>query len=624
MNDKIRQLETEIRRHQKLYYNAEPEISDEQFDRLWDELHSLDPDNSLFSEIGVDESPNLAKRRHVMPMNSQDKASNPEAFLVWARKVAHAQYVVQYKLDGASIELQYDAGRFLYAVTRGDGKVGDDVTTNVAKMSGVRPTIETGFSGGVRGEVMMSRTVHREHYPEKANCRNAANGIMKRKDGVGSEMLDVYVYDAWHTGADSYFADEREKIGWLDREGFTVVPTVFFSSPDEVIAYRDRVLAERADLDLDIDGLVVKGVAIDIDDMQRARPEKQIAFKFSPEEGVTRLAAVEWSESGHLYTPIGILDPVRLAGTTVRRANLVHRAHIVELGIQIGSLVRVTKRGEIIPKIEQLVENPPETTPIELPTTCGTCGATLVDDDTRLFCPNVACPKRAYHRIRKWLDVNGVRDFGDVLLGRLFESGRVQEIADLYSLTESDIVAFERMGEAIAKKALGNLYAANELPLARFIAGFDIEGIGEKILEKVVAAGYDTLDKLAEATRDDLSRIDGIGETTAAAILTGVSLLRDEMSRVLETGRISITAPNVDGALSGISFCFTGPLESITRAAAEDRIVSSGGTVKSSVVRGLGYLVTNDPESGSAKNRKARDLGIPIISEQEFLEFIKK
>ncbi len=623
MPDRVNELEQLIIHHQEKYYNGEPEITDAEFDLLWDELRRLDPQNALFERVGADRASGYPKREHVIPMGSQEKAADPEAFLRWAERVGHDEFIVQYKMDGASLELQYDGGEFRRGVTRGDGTIGDDITPNVLKMKGLVPSLPLDFTGAVRGEVLLARELHRSKYSEKANPRNAANGLMKRKDGVGAEDLEIICYDAVESTRDDFFAREEDKLAWLTENGFHVVPFRVFTDAEQIVAYRREVASERDALPFDIDGLVVKGQTIDPDDMRRARPEKQIAFKFELEEAASTLREVVWSPSGSLYTPIGVIDPVRLAGTTVKRANLVNPRLIREMDLRIGSRVAVTKRGEIIPKIERVLENPPDAPHVELPKTCERCGTTLVDDGTRLSCPNQACPKRAYYRIRKWLDVLDIRDFGDAILSQLFESGRVRSIADLYTLTVDDLTSFERMGETLATKILRNLYTVTTVPLSRFVAGFNIEGIGTLIMDKVVDAGYDTLGKLRAATPEELAGVNGVGEITGAVIAEGVRELREQMDAVLSTGRVAIAEP-VAGLLRGRSFCFTGALSTMTRAQAQDLVREAGGQVTSSVTRTLTYLVTNDPESGSSKNAKARGLGVRIISEEDFVELVQR
>ena len=630
---RVDQLEDAIRHHQTLYYNGDPAISDVEFDALWDELKSLNPDSPMLSAIGADAQDGWPKAEHILPMGSQEKAADPDEFLAWAAKRALSEYVVELKMDGASLELQYRDGRLDKAVTRGNGLIGDDITPNVRRMAGVPARLPAAWSGAVRGEVLMSRATHAAHFADKANCRNAANGLMKRKDGVGVERLQVLCYDAAPLGlyddasqigtdARPPFDDEVAKLAWLETAGFSVVQHDVLADAYAVVDYRARIMAERSGLPYDIDGLVVKARSVDTSDMRRARPERQIAFKFALEEAVSTLLAVEWSESGATYTPIGLIEPVRLAGTTVKRANLNNTNTINGMGLQLGSRVIVVKRGEIIPKIEGLVENPAGTQPIAVPTSCG-CGAALVDEGTRLYCPNKECPKKNRHRLEKWLGVLDIRDFGPAIIAKLCDSGRVRGIADLYSLSVEELQEYERMGPALAGKILQNLRSRAEIGLADFVAGFDIEGIGSGMADKAVAAGFDTLDKLRAARPEQLAAVDGFAAITAATLADGLAALTDEMDRLLAGGGVRIRPPaEAGGRLSGKSFCFTGEMVSLKRARAEALVKAQGAMVKSSVGQDLSYLVTNDPASGSAKNKTAIKYGVPIIDEPQFLALL--
>ncbi|MDR2028370.1 MAG: NAD-dependent DNA ligase LigA [Treponema sp.] len=627
---RIAALERLIRAYQDSYYNGEAEISDGEFDALWDELKTLKPGSPVLARVGVDGTDGFPKAPHLIPMGSQEKAADPEEFLAWAAKIAPPSFVVQYKLDGASLELQYEKGKLRRALTRGDGIMGDDITRNALRMQGVLAELDLPFSGGVRGEVVMTHGVWREKYRDKANCRNAANGIMRRKDGEGCQDLRLITYDAAAPGNDRFFEDELEKIAWLESRGFSVTPTREFSGPQEVVAYRAALGESRQSLDFDIDGLVVKDRRTDMTDLRRPRPEKQIAFKFDLEVAVSVLRAVEWSKSGATYTPIGIVDPVRLAGTTVQRANLNNPDMIRAMGLKIGSAVSVVKRGEIIPKIEGLA--PPEAFPgveekgeIEFPLRCETCGASLEDRGTRLFCPNPGCPKRLLHRIEKWAAVLDIRELGEKLIRQLFEKERVRRIPDLYTLQEGELAEFDRMGELSAAKVIRHIRAKRQLSLAAFTAGFDFEGVGETIMEKVVSAGFNTLEKLRSASVPELAAVYGLGEITARTISEGLLETREEMDEVLAAGIISIAPPpgEDEQPLAGYSFCFTGELRSMKRNEAEEKIKALGGTAKSAVVKDLSFLVTNDPQSGSGKNTKARSLGIPVIGEDLFLEILK-
>ena len=638
-NTRIQELEALIKKHQDLYYNAEPEIPDEDFDVLWDELHRLDPQNALFATVPQDSADGFPKAEHIIPMGSQEKAADPESFQKWADKMPFTDFLVQYKLDGASMELQYENGQLVRAVTRGDGKVGDDITANVKKMQGVvlelkgdsAPTGAAPFSGGIRGEVLMTKEVLRRFYPDKKNCRNAANGLMKRKDGSGSEHLEIICYDAAAGTVGKPFTQrapfttETEKLEWLKAQGFLQVPVTRCSSIRDVIDYRAHVMDIRTTIPYDIDGLVVKNDLIDTADLRRARPEKQIAFKFSLEEAITALRSVEWSESGVTYTPIALIDPVQLAGTTVKRANLCNPNMIADMNLKIGSRVLVTKRGEIIPKIEALIENPESSVPIEQPSQCTSCGTPLRDEGTRLYCPNPSCPKLIHHRIEKWINTLDIQDFGTILIKRLFDMQRIRSVSDLYTLTVEELAAFERMGQRSAEKVYRALHAKREIPLSVFIAGFDIEGIGRTMVEKLVDAGFDTLEKLLAASEEDFASVYQFGSVMAHTLAVSLREVKDEMLHLTGSGTIVIQAPDAtqeDLPLAGKSFCFTGELNSLKRKEAEAIVQAKGGTVKSSVTKGLTYLVTNTPDSGSSKNKKAKELGTALITEEAFLTLL--
>lgn len=631
---RIDELAVLIKKYQDSYYNGEAEIEDAEFDKLWDELKALDPNHPILKKVGAD-SGNFEKAAHVMPMGSQEKAADPEQFLAWAAKHVYPEYLVEYKLDGASLELQYQKGRLVRAVTRGDGSVGDDITANAKKMKGVLSLLEKSpnFTGGVRGEVIMTHSVHKKYFSDKANCRNAANGLMKRKDGEKSEYLCLITYDALSTDGPNPFKDEEEKIAWLVKNGFESVPLKICKSPQEVIDYRAAVMETRPSLEYDIDGLVVKEREINLDDASRARPDRQIAFKFSLEEAVSVVREVEWSENGATYTPVAIFDAVQLAGTTVQRASLANPDTLRKLGVQIGSHVVVVKRGEIIPKIVGLVPHADDAKnckPIEFPKKCSVCGSALLDTPSRLYCPNKACPKRVLHQIFKWIECSDIRDLGDALVNALFSDKKLRSISDIYSLDEATLTPYFLNEESIqkekdslgAKNVVASIKAHSSLSLAQFVAGFDIEGIGEQMVEKVIEGGFDSLEKLLSASTEDFEKVYGFAQITAAAFAQGLAENADEMRALAKSGAITIKERK-SGALAGKSFCFTGELKTMKRAAAEALVKEKGGSAKSSVTKDLTYLVTNDKNSGSGKNAKAAKFGIAIINEEEFLALVK-
>ena len=635
-NNRIKELEVLIQKHQKAYYNGEAEISDFEFDKLWDELKEIDPQNKILQKVGAD-SVTFSKIKHVMPMGSQEKAANPEQFLSWAQKHVYDEYFVEYKLDGASLELQYNHGILVNAVTRGDGEIGDDITANAKKMQGVISSLYLDgklidFTGGIRGEVIMTHQVHKEKFPDKANCRNAANGLMKRKDGQGNEFLNLIVYDALETNGNVFFEDEEQKINWLNKCGFNVVPLKICKNPQEVILYRASVMENRKQLDYDIDGLVVKERFINLDDAFRARPDRQIAFKFSLEEAVSVVRQIEWSISGVTYTPVAIFDEVELNGTKVQRASLANPDTLRELGVQIGSRVVVVKRGEIIPKIESLAPSLDGDilTPVEFPHKCEVCQTELIDEGSRLYCPNKKCSKRILHQLLKWQQIVDIRDLGETLITSLFNDKKITSISDIYKLTVEDLVPYFLNEESIssekeslgAKKVYNSIQNHRTVKLSTFIAGFDIEGVGESLAEKLIEAGFDSLQKLLDATVDEIANVYGFAQIMAQTIVEGLKEQSSEMNYLVDSQLVTIQT-SVAGKLSGKSFCFTGELKTMKRQDAENLVKQNGGSTKSSVTKDLSFLVTNDVSSGSSKNQKAAKFGVPVINEQEFLDLLK-
>jgi len=621
----VKQLEDLIRYHRNLYYNTQPEISDEEYDVLVDELKKLDPNNHIFSEIGKDSATGFTKRNHIIFMNSQSKVNNSKEFLKWVRKISCPKLLVQLKLDGISIEIQYMNGTQTFSVTRGDGEVGDDITKNVKKMRGYIPYISKKFSGAVRAEIILPHNTFQKKYTTQyANCRNTASGISKRKDGKGCEDLLLIYYDILSINDIIKFKTEINKIEWIKTQKFNVVDSKIFDKAEEIVKYRENMIKMRDQLEFDIDGLVVKCNEINLEDTNRITPMKQIAFKFPSQSVISVLNDIEWSVSGGTLTPVAIINEVEIAGTKVRRASLSNPDEIKRLGLKIGSVIIISKRGDIIPKVEKVVENPPYAKEINYPIKCESCGTKLTNVGVKLFCPNEKCPSREFHRLEVWIKVLGVKFFGEKLLRKLFDNNKIKEIADLYDLRIEDISKLEGQGERSAEVALGNLLNINEISLAKFIAAFNIENVGESIATLITDAGYNTLESIKNAKVNELAKIGGIGEINAQLIIKGINNLYDEMISVLNKGIIKIKEPLKEGKLKGKSFCFTGALKLMTRDQVKNLLEENGGIFKNSITKNLDYLVSNDPNSGSEKNIKAKEYRIKIISEEQFLKLLQE
>lgn len=669
---RINELVSLITNYQKSYYSGNEEVSDAQFDLLWDELTQLDPNNPILKKVGSDVA-DFPKVRHIMGMGSQSKCSNEEQFLDWAQSHSYSEYLVEYKLDGASLELQYKNGSLLRAITRGDGIIGDDITNNARLMQGVIGTLPFNFTGAIRGEVLMTHKIKDEYFSDTKNCRNAAAGLMKRKDKASDcRHLTLIVYDALDNSDSNnviddidknnndalitpkstapnntnncvkYFNDEVQKIDFLKKCGFVTSPLAIFHSVKDVIDYRSKVDSLRSSLDYDIDGLVIKPRNIDITDSFLARPDKQVAFKFSLDEATTTLKKVEWNQNGATLTPVAIFDPVALCGTRVTRASLCNPDTIKSLGVYIGSTIVVVKRGEIIPKVERVVNDLTETNnsnsnddynlvkniknnQIEIPQKCPTCNTPLTNIGTRLFCPNQKCPSLLIHKIHKWASVTDILELGDVLIQKLVTTGAVQQVSDIYTLTEEKLRPYFLQDASTqislgAKRVVSSINNSRKMTLATFLAALDIEGIGKLLCEKIVAAGFNTLPKVFNATDEEIASIMGFAEIMAHTFTQGIFDNKNQIE--ILTRFITIDDVQTTGKLRGKSFCFTGSLNNMTRDEAQKRVISLGGTCKTSVTKDLTYLVTNDPNSNSSKNKKAREYGTKIINEVDFQSII--
>jgi DNA ligase (NAD+) len=620
VNTRIQELEKQIKYHQGLYYNSQPVISDAEFDALWDELKRIDPLNVLFKTVGQD-SGNFPKASHLMKMGSQEKAANPDEFRAWVKKHPEInEFVVQYKLDGASLELQYENGSLQKAVTRGNGDVGDDITANAMKMQGVIHNFSRPFSGAIRGEVLMTRTVHETKYSDKANCRNAANGLMKRINGEGSEDLLFMAYDVV---GNVNFRHEKDKADWLSETGFRVPDTWVLIGAKDIISLRDKIAKEKAGFSFDIDGLVVKNKEIDLEDMKRDRPSKQIAFKFDLDRAVTTLLAVDWYISGKVRTPVAVMKPVQLNGTTVKQASLANPNLIKELGVKIGSSVEVVKRGEIIPKIEKVILTPTDAEEIKIPEICTCCGEKLVNEGSILYCPNKNCDETRLHRIEKWIEKNEIMNLSYTTIKKLWDAGIIKSIRDLYSLNVDKVKHLDGFGKGF-ERVVKEINKKRTVPLARFVAAFDLGGYGERLIKPLFdALQVQTLGDVFTLTRADIDKVPGWTGIRAVEFPNLIQEVKDEMKSLSSVVKVEVAAKMADSGLSGKSFCFTGALETMKRKDAEKFVIGKGGTVVSGVSKTLSYLVTNDTSSGSSKNKKAGDLGIKIITEKEFLEMVQ-
>jgi DNA ligase (NAD+) len=649
-DQQIAVLEREIRRHRDLYYNKTPEISDSEFDALVDRLQELDPENSVLADVGapvdlVDES-GLPKKRHKIPMGSLDKVTD-DRLEAWANK-AGPRFLVQEKYDGISLELEYEDGELIDAITRGDGLIGEVVTHNAVSFRNVRTTLPDRFSGSLRGEVILRRSIFEAEFLERgfANPRNTVSGLVRKKHGDRSlnGRLEIYCYDIIDEGR--VFTTEREKMEALRDELRVEIAESWFDLDVAGIRALFREYlgnggdgGRRDSLDYDIDGLVVRSDSIARQEelgVRQNRPRYAMAFKFPSTGKITTLEAVDWSLGiGGRVTPVARLHPVGVSGVTVSNATL-HNVDIVRnLGLRIGDRVLVERRGDVIPQVLRVVESRGGEVPIP-PTACPSCGRLLAMDGRFLICTNDACPGRIYGDVMKWVRELEIDSLGEKWVSVLVEKGLVRTPADLYRLSIDDLVPLDRMGKKLASKVIQNIAGTRAPPLDRFVAGLNLPGFSRQRVQMLGEQGLHSLSELRALEPTRIAEFKGFGEILATEIVDGLARKTAVIDELLAVGIVPRdlaggTSIPGSGPLSGKTFCFTGAVQSVdpstgkrwTRKQLEDRVATLGGRALSGVTAGLDYLVMADPNSTSTKAKKAREQGTRVLSEKEFFALIE-
>jgi len=624
MSNRIKELESKILQARTDYYNHQPTVSDKVYDAWVDELRILDPSNKAVTAVGAPVIPSEWKKaKHQIPMGSLDKVNTPEEMSKWIADVApNEKLFVTEKLDGLSIEVIYEDSKLVQAITRGDGEIGEDITVNVAKMGGVpNKLLSSNFTGSLRGEIIMHKSIHQKHFADKANPRNAASGVSKRLDGVGVEHLNVIFYQVL---GNVDFATEVEQDNWLIFNLCDTPISTELDSAEEVNKYwRTYQDVYRDKLDYDIDGLVVrindldKQLALGDKDL---RPKGAKAFKFDNESRESIIRDIVWQvgNSGRL-TPVAIVDPVVLVGATITRASIYNMAYIEELGLDVGATVLVARANDVIPRIEELIKGTGKTA--KPPTHCPQCNDVLVMQGENLMCLNTAtCPAQVIGRIKNWIKELNVLEWGDTLVERLVESGKVTTVADLYKLTIDDLSNIDRMGKKSAQKCHSILWANANISLEMFLGALSIPMIGQSTIKTIMNAGCDTLEKFGQLGSAEFEQVPGVGPIKAASLAKG---LQDNQQLILDILDNGVTIKDkIVGSLTGTSVCFTGTMKN-KRPVLEKMAADAGADVKSSVGKGLTYLVIADTNSTSSKAVTARKLGTKLISEDEFLDLIK-
>lgn len=629
----IKELEEAVAKARDAYYNRQPIISDEDFDALVDRIRDLKAGSPAVTAVGAaaPEDSSWAKMAHRIPMGSLDKVKTIEEMTKWIREhsrnlsdqpIPHEELLISDKLDGISIDLVYDEGRLIHAITRGDGETGEDIVANVAKMRGVPTKLSGDFTGQVRGEVVLHKDLLARHFPEQVSTRSTANGTSKRIDGVGCQHLDVYCYKVH--GPD--FVKASDQMGWLENHGFqtprwyvTVMAPGAKTPQDIWVEYQQKT---RDELEYDIDGLVVEmndlAYALSLGETG-GNPNAAVAWKFPP---VTRDTVAEGIEfqvgSTGRITPIAVVRPVRLLGAEVRRASLYNWKYIREIGYHVGARVVITRANDVIPRVVAVTTKAME--PVPPVETCPECGTSTEWDGEYLICPNTAtCPAQLEGRIKLWVQKLNILEWGDTLIEKVVAEGLVKGVPDLYRLSVAQLAQLDRMGQTSAKKARDQLWGVIPVSLEDLVGSLGIPLCGRGTVTDIVNAGFDSVDKLRAATLTQLQDIPGVGPRRAKSFRRWVEQSGGLLDELQEVG-VKIKE-RATGSLAGKSFCFTGKMKQ-KRPVLEKMARDAGGQVKASVGKGLTFLVIADPNSGSTKAKAARMNGTRCISEEEFLGMV--
>lgn len=619
------------------YTNGKPIMTDLAYDLLKDKvLKFLPPDHPRIAKVGHAPSSAWPKETHSIFMGSQNKVCTVDAIREWVAKTLKAlgvkktRFILQYKLDGFSLGVDYLNGKLSKAITRGDGTIGENITPNAMMFRRLPTYLAVGKGVSVRGEGLISKENYAkiqaatgDHYK---NPRNAASGISRRLDGSHSKYVEVVTYDI-----NAKVQNESDKVKVLEQLGFSVVETFVFEDVQEIvdkyIEVKDKL---RPTLPYDIDGLVLKVDSVEQQEklgIKDNRPEGQVALKFDSDQAITVVLsiALQVGRTGKI-TPVAILEPVDLMGSTVTKATLHNFAYIEENQIGIGSEVVIEKKGDIIPQVVD-VATPGEE--YKKPTKCPSCGGPLEDDGTNMWCFNPGCRERETNRIAYWIKVLDMKGFSGKFILKMWDEGKVRSVGDLYKLTTDDFVGIDGLGDKKVKAFFEILKSTSEMYLDKFIVALGIPSVSSGTAEDLVKH-FKTWDAILSVTPEDMMKIPGYADTSARAVCSGVRDVRDMAEELLKAIRIK---EKKAGALTGKTICITGALTTVGRKEAEKMIMDQGGSFKNSVSRDLDYLVTNDPNSGSGKNaeaKKVNDLAIKagnpppikVISEKDFMALV--
>ena len=647
------ELRTVIERNNRLYYDQDaPELEDFEYDQLTRELKEIEktfPElvtaSSPTQHVGGTASTKFAKVAHAVKMESLQDAFSYEELREFDARVREAgvspEYVVEAKIDGLSVSLEYENGVFVRGSTRGDGVVGEDVTENLATIRDIPHTLHGAPEFlEVRGEVYMPHAAflalrEQQELEDKTpfkNPRNAAAGSLRQKDAkiTASRGLSIFVFNLQRVQGRE-FSRHSETLDYIKSLGFPVSPRYnVYHSIEDAIAEIQRIGEMRGTLEFDIDGAVIK-----VNDLAARSalgstnkfPRWAIAFKYPPEvkESVVRDIEVTVGRTGVL-TPTAVFDPIFLAGTSVARANLHNGDIIGSLDVRIGDTIQVRKAGDIIPEVIGVARHGEGTVPYRMPDRCPSCGAPVVhlEDETALRCVNPECPAQALRNLIHFASRNAmaIDGLGEAVARQLIDKGLVHTVADLYTLTREQILTLDKF----KAKSAGNLLAAIENSrknnLDKLVFGLGIRNIGDKAAA-LLAEHFGSMEKLRQASAEQVSSIDGFGGVMAQSVVEFFAKegTGDLLEHLAQAGvNMEWHGEKKGTALAGKTVVVTGTLPTLSRQEAEALIVRNGGKASGSVSRRTAYVLAG--EAAGSKLTKAQTLGIPVIDEAEFFRII--
>ena len=657
---RIEWLRKEIWRHNYLYYVLnKPEISDEEYDKLMDELRKLEekfpefitPDSPT-QRVGAPPAKEFKAVKHVKPMLSLDTARDEEEIRAFDRRIKkelgvdEVEYVAEPKLDGLSVELIYEDGKYVRGSTRGDGIEGEDVTENIRTIRAVPLVLrddEIPYPKklAVRGEVIMhikdfeefNRELIQKGEEPLANPRNAAAGSLRRLDPreTAQRPLDIFFYEIMHYEANGIKIESQwDALQTLKKWGLKINPYVkLCKNIDDAIKYHDEMEKIREDLEYEIDGVVIKVNKFEYQEalgVKTRSPRWAIAYKFPPRKEETQILdiMVQVGRTG-ILTPVALLKPVDVKGVTVSRATLHNEDYIKEKDIRIGDWVRIARAGDVIPEVievikEKRIGNEKE---FSMPKECPVCGSHVVREGAYYRCTGgLSCPAQLKRSIAHFASKNAmdIEGLGGKTVDLLVEKGLIKRISDIYRLTKRDLMRIPRFAEKSAKNLIEAIEKSKNRGLARLIFALGIPNVGEHTA-RLLAEKFKSIDKLMKATEAELLAIKEIGPETASSIVNffNEEKNRKEIEELKKLG-IKMEYEEEEGKLKGKVFVFTGSLKDFSREEAKEIVEKLGGIVSNSVSKNVDYVVVG--EKPGSKYEKAKELGLKIINEEEFKKLV--